>query len=158
NAAAADVTAGGAVERAVKDIDALAAVLLTTYPEIALLIPTPGDVSNILTLAGTVAADLQQLADDLFPLIAELIPFGLGSDATRPASLQALANSDLPVDQQGLSSALGKVGDGALKAVEDVLADLPTLIADHAANLIAEVVQVIDQAAAQVVAAVNSAI
>src|SRR5262249_49350554 len=86
NAAAADVPAGGAVERAVKDIDALAAVLLTTYPEIALLIPTPGDVSNILTLAGTVAADLQQLADDLFALIDELMQFGLGSDATRPAS------------------------------------------------------------------------
>ena len=158
NQAAADVTAAGADSPAVKDIEALAIVLLATCSEAAVLVPTPGDVANLLKLAGTVAAHLQQLADDLFALIDELMQFGLGSDATRSASLQALADSDLPVDQTGLSQALTKVGDGALQTIGDVLSDLPTLIADHAANEVALFGQVIDQAAGKVVQAIKDGI
>ena len=158
NQAAADVSAAGADSPAVKDIEALAIVLLATCSEAAVLVPTPGDVANLLTLAGAVAADLQQLADDLFALIDELMQFGLGSDATRSASLQALANSDLPVNQTGLSQALSKVGDGALKTIGDVLSDLPTLIADHAANEVALFVQVIDQVAGKAVQAIKDGI
>jgi hypothetical protein len=158
NQAAADVKAAGAASPVFTDIMVLAAVVVATCSEVAVLVPTPNDVANILTLAGTIAADLQQLADDLFALVDELMQFGLGSDSTLTTSLQALANSDLPVDQQGLSQALSTVENGALKTAGDVLSDLPTLAWDHLGNEIAAFGQVIDQAAGKVVQAFNDAI
>jgi hypothetical protein len=158
NTAADDVSAGGPVTRAVQDIDALAAVLLADSPETILLIPTAGDIVNLLTLAGVVAYHLEQASDDLFGLVDTLMQFALGSDATRQASLTALTSSDQPVDQPDLSQALSKVGDGALKVVGDVLDDLPTLIADHVANEVAAIVAVVEQVAGQIVTALSDAI
>src|SRR6266851_3962979 len=95
---------------------------------------------------------------DVLALVDSLMQFALGSDATRPASMQALTGTDQPVDQTGLTQALRKVGDGAVKTAEDILADLPSLIANHVANEPAAIVAAIEQVAGQVVAALNSAL
>jgi hypothetical protein len=157
NTAADDVSTQGTAAKAVRDIDALAAVLLAGDPLTVLLLPSPSDVVGILRLAGTVAYDLQQLSDDLFALVDSLMQFALGSDATRPASMQALTGTDQPVDQTGLTQALRKVGDGAVKTAGDVLDDLPALIANHVLNEPAEIVAIIEQIAGQFVAGLNTA-
>jgi hypothetical protein len=156
--AATDVSTQGNAAKVIRDIDALAAVLVAGDPLTVLLLPSPSDVVGILTLAGTVARNLEQMSDDLFAMVDNLMQFALGSDATRPASMQALTGTDEPVDQSGLTQTLQKVGDAALKTAGDVLDNVPALIADHVKNEPAEIVTLIEQVASQAVATLNTAI
>jgi hypothetical protein len=156
NQAAADVAAAGEASQVVRDIEAVAGAL--TFSPVVLLLPTPGDVVNILQLSATVAGDIKLMTDNLLALVDMLTQCGLGADSTRLPSLRTLAGSDQPVDASELAQALGKVGDGALTTIGDVLSDIPKLVLDHIVNEVVQIVDVIEKAAAAVVQALQQGI
>jgi hypothetical protein len=150
--------AGQEVRRLGDSSPVLAMVAAVAAGAVLPVTPTPRDVQALLELAADVVAILADERGQLLAAAADALALGLGAEATRTASLQALTDGDDPPRRADLEALLGRVEAGAWRVLGQVVPEAVKLLAMHFVNEVQLLAQAIEQGAKAVVAAAVAAV
>jgi hypothetical protein len=150
--------AGQEVRRVGESSPVLALVAAVAAGAVLPVTPTPGDVEALLGLAADVVAILADERRNLLAAAADALALGLGAEASRAATLQALTGGDDPPRRADLESLLGRVEGGAWRVLGHVVPEAIRLLAMHFVNEVKLLAQAIEQGAKAIVEAAVAAV
>jgi hypothetical protein len=120
--------------------------------------PTPADVEAVLELAADVVAIVHDTQGPVLDAAGTVLALGLGAEATRQATFQALTTTDDPPRAQDLDALLAELENGTWRVVSTVAPAALRILALHLVNEVVLLAEAIGQGAKAIVeAAVEAA-
>src|SRR6266487_3183257 len=151
-------------EQAVRDAAAAVAAFGHDSPILALMAsaaatavlpitPTPADVEAVLELAADVGAIVHDTQGPVLDAAGTVLALGLGAEATRQATFQALTTTDDPPRAQDLDALLAELENGTWRVVSTVAPAALRILALHLVNEVVLLAEAIGQGAKVIVEA-----
>src|SRR6266567_4439434 len=151
-------------EQAVRDAAAAVAAFGHDSPILALMAsaaatavlpitPTPADVEAVLELAADVVAIVHDTQGPVLDAAGTVLALGLGAEATRQATFQALTTTDDPPRAQDLDALLAELENGTWRVVSTVAPAALRILALHLVNEVVLLAEAIGQGAKVIVEA-----